>query len=280
VIRTRGTEFGNRMQRPYIFQFPTAKRDEDPLFLKVDFGGVVDSISTHEGQRGFGPVTIRSLPLPRQFHQSANFWEGSRRLRRRSCHHACSVVQVIDAAQQRHFQAVLDFARDRASISKSYPSHISRGVEECDLHMLYAGVNAARCFTSIREVENSPSLSQLVLGPSSQKEDVQKFANEIISLTGRSRHAVLNTAYQVLHTLRQINNPQWSVIYETLSRIISRESKIVVLRVLAQRPPGTGKITTIVKLFCCYTTTHRGTVIHPRCRSSVCHRSEHWYAQP
>jgi AAA domain len=92
-------------------------------------------------------------------------------------------------------------------------------------------------------------LPQLVLGSSSQEENTQKFPKTIISPTGRSRLGVLVTVFQVLHTLRRINKPLWSVIYENLRCITSRESKRVFPRVVAKGPPGTGKTTTIVKFF-------------------------------
>jgi hypothetical protein len=223
-------------------------RGRSATILKVDFGGVVHSVSTHEGQKGVGSSNLRSYPLPRHFHQSASAWESSRRAKRRGCNHACLVVRVVGAVHQQHSQAVLDFARDMASILKRSLSNIPQGIEECSLHFLCAGVTSARCLASICEVGNSASSSQLVLGSTSQEEGVQKVANEDISPATRSRHSLLVTACQVFHALRRINQPQWSVIYETLRCIISRVSKRFVPKIVAQGPPGTGKTTTIVKL--------------------------------
>jgi hypothetical protein len=107
----------------------------------------------------------------------------------------------------------------------------------------FSGVSVERCLKAVRVPEKSPILSRFLLGSCAD----HKTLDPVVMPNG-SLYRIQVLACQFLMTLRQINLPKWSLIYEMLTSVALRSMQPSVRKIIAHGPPVTGKTRTMALL--------------------------------
>jgi hypothetical protein len=131
-----------------------------------------------------------------------------------------------------------------------------------------SGVSVERYLKAVRVPQKSPILSRFLLGSCADNKTLDP-----VSTPKGSLYSFQVLACQFLMTLRQINLPQWSHIYDMLTSVALRSTQQSVRKILAHGPPVTGRRGQLLcNLHYCTMTLHYMMTTLAHCGGHLCAR--------